>query len=77
MRSYSSAVMLCWASNCGVTVAGSGTTAEEAAVITVASIVAWESASDEPECGCGKPVVVKRWQRCGPHAGQMLALPVA
>ena len=43
MRSYSSAVMLCWASNCGVTATGSGTTAEEAVVITVASIVARDS----------------------------------
>jgi hypothetical protein len=42
MRSYSSAVMLCWASNCGVTVVGSGTTAEELLVIVDASIVAWE-----------------------------------
>src|SRR5579862_8658577 len=41
MRSYSSAVMLCWASNCGVMVVGSGTTAEDAVVITVAFIVAW------------------------------------
>src|SRR5208283_1173162 len=39
MRLYSSAVMLCEASNGGVTVTGSGTT-EEAVVITVASIVA-------------------------------------
>ena len=35
-------VMLCWASNSGVTVTGSGTTAEEAVVITVMSIVAWD-----------------------------------
>src|SRR5580658_6135500 len=40
MRSYSSAVMLCAASTCGVTATGEGTTAEEAGVITVASIVA-------------------------------------
>jgi hypothetical protein len=40
MRLYSSAVMLCWASNCGVTETGDGTTAEEAVVITVAFIVA-------------------------------------
>src|SRR5579863_9775010 len=41
MRPYSSAVMLCEASNCGVTRTGSGTTcAEEAGVITVALIVA-------------------------------------
>ena len=40
MRLYSSAVMLCWASNCGVTATGEGTTAEEAGFITVASIVA-------------------------------------
>src|SRR5580658_6817557 len=41
MRLYSSAVMLCCASSCGVTKVGSGTTcAEEAVVITVASIVA-------------------------------------
>src|ERR1700722_3491839 len=43
MRSYSSAVILCWASNCGVTVVGAGTTAEEVLVIVNASIVAWES----------------------------------
>ena len=43
MRSYSSAVMPCWASNCGVTVVGSGTTAEDDLVIVDASIVAWES----------------------------------
>src|SRR5580692_2520828 len=43
MRSYSSAVMLCWASNCGVTATGEGTTAEEAGFITVASIVARHS----------------------------------
>src|SRR3974377_1781933 len=40
IRSYSSAVMLCWASNCGVTETGSGTTAEETFVIAVNSIVA-------------------------------------
>src|SRR5208337_2520200 len=45
MRSYSCAVMPCWASNCGVTVVGSGTTAEESLVIVDASIVAWESRS--------------------------------
>ena len=43
MRSYSSAVMPCCASNCGVTVVGSGTTAEEVLVIVDASIVAWQS----------------------------------
>ena len=37
---YSSAVMLCEASNCGVTATGSGTTTEEAVVITIAFIVA-------------------------------------
>src|SRR6266568_205983 len=42
MRLYSSAVMLCCASNSGVTATGSGTTAEEAVVITIASIVAWD-----------------------------------
>src|SRR5580658_1783087 len=41
MRSYSSAVMLCAASTCGVTATGEGTTAEEAEVITVIFIVAW------------------------------------
>jgi hypothetical protein len=35
--------MLCCASNCGVTATGEGTTAEDAVVITVASIVAWRS----------------------------------
>ena len=40
MRVYSSAVMLCEASNCGVTATGSGTTTEEAVVITIAFIVA-------------------------------------
>src|SRR6266700_5329860 len=51
MRWYSSAVMLCWASNSGVTATGSGTEAEEAVVITVTSIVAWHSHSvaDERE----------------------------
>src|ERR1035441_7166611 len=43
MRLYSSAVILCWASSSGVTATGSGTTAEEAVVITIASIVAWQS----------------------------------
>src|ERR1039458_6573347 len=40
MRSYSSAVMLCCASICGVMVTGSGTTAEEALVIVDAFILA-------------------------------------
>jgi hypothetical protein len=40
MRLYSSAVMLCWASNAGVISTGSGTTAEDAVVITIALIVA-------------------------------------
>ena len=41
MRLYSSAVMLCWANNCGVTATGEGIAcAEEAVVITDASIVA-------------------------------------
>src|ERR1039458_3731975 len=40
MRSYSSAVMLCVASICGVTVTGSGTTAAEELVIVDAFILA-------------------------------------
>ncbi|MEI9969812.1 MAG: hypothetical protein WDM87_14745 [Terracidiphilus sp.] len=40
MRSYSSAVMLCCASICGVTVTGSGTTAAEELVIVDAFILA-------------------------------------
>src|ERR1700677_874349 len=40
MRSYSSAVMLCWASICGVIVTGSGTTAAEELVIVDAFILA-------------------------------------
>ena len=36
--------MLCCANNSGVTATGSGTTAEEAVVITIASIVAWDGA---------------------------------
>src|SRR6185503_8585040 len=40
IRLYSSAVILCWASNCGVMETGSGTAAEEAVVITITSIVA-------------------------------------
>ena len=63
MRSYSSAVMLCAASNCGVTEAGSGTTAEGAVVITVAFIVARDQQSSAtrwmwkagPECHPLKP----------------------
>src|ERR1035438_7400821 len=43
MRPYSSAVILCEASNCGDTATGSGTSTEEAVVITVASIVARDS----------------------------------
>ncbi len=43
IRSYSSGVMLCLDSSSGVTVTGSGTTAEEAGVITIASIVAWDA----------------------------------
>ena len=50
MRLYSSAVMLCWASNCGVTATGEGTGADEAMFITVASIVARHSHSQ----ACGK-----------------------
>src|ERR1035437_4811336 len=46
MRVYSSAVMLCWASNSGVTATGSGTSAEEAGVITIASIVARDAHSE-------------------------------
>src|ERR1700677_4531587 len=64
MRSYSCAVMLCAASNCGVTATGEGTTAEEAEVITVASIVArrlrcgrrlLQAASKKARWACGKP----------------------
>src|ERR1035441_8403637 len=50
MRLYSFAVMPCVESNCGVTATGEGTTAEEALVITDASIVAWDSHLGE----CGK-----------------------
>lgn len=49
MRLYSSAVMLCAASNSGVMSTGSGTTAEEAVVITIAFIVAWRSSTGEKE----------------------------
>jgi hypothetical protein len=52
MRLYSSAVMLCCASNCGVTVTGSGTTAEEALVIADASILAQGLLASS--CRCGK-----------------------
>src|ERR1035437_479818 len=45
MRLYSSDVMACWANNSGVTATGSGMTAEEAVVITIASIVARHSHS--------------------------------
>src|ERR1035441_2492973 len=45
MRLYSSGVMACCANNSGVTAAGSGMTAEEAIVITIASIVARHSQS--------------------------------
>src|SRR5690349_20151010 len=59
MRSYSEAVMLCWASNAGVTSTGSGTTAE-VMVIALAFIFAWE-------CGkacasCGVEVFTELWR---------------
>src|SRR5215472_8105094 len=41
MRSYSSGVMLCWASSSGVTATGSGTTAEVVVVIALTFIFAW------------------------------------
>ena len=47
--------MLCWASNSGVTETGSGTTAEEAVVITIASIVARYSHSGA--CGVTRKAV--------------------
>ena len=49
--------MLCWASNCGVTATGEGTTAEEAVVITVAFIVARYS-PDATARGVWKPAIV-------------------
>src|ERR1700733_12641760 len=60
MRSYSSAVMLCCASICGVIVTGSGTTAAEELVIVDAFILAYRlSARLRPVWKTGT---------CGAHA---------
>src|ERR1700734_4151546 len=64
MRSYSGAVMLCWASNCGVMVIGSGTTAEDAVVITVASIVACYLRDEDPFSKDGQR------KTCKEHTGE-------
>src|ERR1019366_2277604 len=49
MRRYSSALMLCCPSSCGVTATGEGTTPEEAEFITVASFVARCSHCDDTD----------------------------
>ncbi len=57
MRSYSSGVMLCWASNSGVTTTGSGTAADVAwLVIAYATIVARKTLSGATRQGAGQGI---------------------
>src|ERR1035438_675286 len=69
MRSYSSAVMLCCARSSGVIATGSGTTAEEAGVITIAFIVAWDT---QPK---GIGIVWKAVRQRRRHAGPARGAP--